>query len=213
MSKEKNVVEFYVLCNNLKNVLRKGWLDWGVSASRVESVAEHIFGTQMLAIAMASEFNYKLDLKKVLVMLAVHETEEIIIGDLTPFQITKAEKEKIGHDAVKKVFGKLKNAKEIQNLIYEFDKQETFEAKFAKWCDKLEADIQCKLYDEQNFVDLTKQENNKTAKDEDVSALLSQGKTWSQMWMEFGQNKYGYDKNFLKVSSFAKNNNILKKDD
>ena len=79
MSKESNVIEFYVLCNRLKNVVRTGWIKWGVNKERVESIAEHIYGTQMLAIAMYSEYNYDLDLKKVLFMLACHELEEILI--------------------------------------------------------------------------------------------------------------------------------------
>ena len=63
--KEKNVLQFYVLCNRLKNLIRSGWIDWNVQRDRIESVAEHIYGTQMLAIAMYSEFNYDLDLSKV----------------------------------------------------------------------------------------------------------------------------------------------------
>ena len=65
MSKEKNVIEYYVLCNKLKNVIRKGWRDWNVSKERLESVAEHVYGVQMLAIAMYSEYNYDIDIKKV----------------------------------------------------------------------------------------------------------------------------------------------------
>ena len=58
MSKEKNVVNYYVLCNKLKNVIRTGWVDWNVQRDRIESIAEHIFGVQMLAIAMKSEYEY-----------------------------------------------------------------------------------------------------------------------------------------------------------
>ena len=47
----ESVVKYYVLCNRLKDVIRTGWKDWNVTKDRVESVAEHIFGVQMLAIA------------------------------------------------------------------------------------------------------------------------------------------------------------------
>lgn len=56
MEKAKNVVRYYVLCNKLKDVIRTGWKDWNVKRERVESVAEHVFGTQSLAIAMCSEY-------------------------------------------------------------------------------------------------------------------------------------------------------------
>lgn len=208
MEKSKNITEFYVLCNKLKNVVRTGWVQWGVSKERIESVAEHIFGTQMLAIAMFCEFEYDLDIKKVLCMLAVHETEEILIGDLTLFEISKEEKKKIGKNAVQKIFGTLSNAKYFEDLLQEFEEAQTPEAKFAYWCDKLECDLQCKLYDEENLVDLTQQKNNKDFQNPAVQKVLQSEKTWSGAWLSFGQERYGYDKNFLEVSNYAKTHNI-----
>ena len=57
MKKEEKVINYYIICNRLKNVIRKGWKVWNVQRDRVESVAEHIFGVQMLAIAMKSDIN------------------------------------------------------------------------------------------------------------------------------------------------------------
>lgn len=54
MSKAQNVVRYYVLCNKLKDVIRTGWKNWNVKRERLESVAEHIYGVQMLAIAIQS---------------------------------------------------------------------------------------------------------------------------------------------------------------
>ena len=148
MSKEKNVVNYYVLCNKLKDVIRTGWIDWNVNRDRVESVAEHIFGVQMLAIAMKSEYQYDIDIMKVIFMLAIHELGETIIGDLTLFQISKEEKEKIEHEAVHKILSSLIDGEKIEELFLEFDSHETKEALFAYQCDKLECDIQSKLYDQ-----------------------------------------------------------------
>lgn len=94
MSKEENVIHYYVMCNKLKNVIRTGWKNWKVQRERIESVAEHIFGVQMLAIAMKSEYQYDVDIMKVIYMLAIHELGEVVIGDLTQFQISREEKEK-----------------------------------------------------------------------------------------------------------------------
>lgn len=213
MNKEKSVIEFYVLCNKLKDVIRTGWKDWGVKRFRVESVAEHIYGVQMLAISMWSQFGYEIDIKKVITMLAVHELEEVIIGDLTQFQIDKASKDKLGHEAVNKMLSGLVSGEEIERLILEFDERVTSEAKFAYQCDKLECDIQCKLYDEERCVDLSMQENNTTAHDESVKKLLREGKSWSEMWLRFGQDRYPYDDNFLAVSNYVIDNNISIKSD
>ena len=73
MNQAQNVIEFYVLCNRLKDTIRTGWKDWNVQRERIESVAEHVYGTQMLAIAMCAEYYYRLDIRKVVMMLAIHE--------------------------------------------------------------------------------------------------------------------------------------------
>ena len=211
MSKEENVIKYYVMCNKLKNVIRTGWKNWNVERERVESVAEHIFGVQMLAIAMKSEYEYDIDIMKVVFMLAVHELGEIVIGDLTMFEISKEEKAKREKEAVHKILCGLLDGKEIENLFTEFDSHSTKEAMFAYQCDKLECDLQSKLYDEEGCVDLNKQENNDSLENELVKKLLSEEKSWSGMWLRFGQTVYPYDDNFKDVSKYALNNSISKK--
>ena len=211
MSKEENVIKYYVMCNKLKNVIRTGWKTWNVKRERIESVAEHIFGVQMLAIAMKSEYEYDIDIMKVIFMLAVHELGEIVIGDLTMFEISKEEKAKREKEAVHEILCGLLDGKEIENLFTEFDSHSTKEAMFAYQCDKLECDLQSKLYDEEGCVDLNKQEGNDLLENKLVKKLLSEEKSWSGMWLRFGQTVYPYDDNFKDVSKYALNNNISKK--
>ena len=208
MSKEQNVINFYVVCNRLKNVIRTGWLNWQVQRDRIESVAEHIFGVQMLAIAMKSEYEYDIDILKVIYMIAIHELGETVIGDLTQFQISKEEKEKIEHEAVHKILGGLLDGKFIEELFLEFDSHSTKEAFYAYECDKLECDLQSKLYDEEGCVDLLHQEGNTTMNNKRVQELLQNGASFSTMWLKFGQQVYPYDDNFRAVSEYAINNEI-----
>ena len=189
MEKAEKVINYYVICNKLKNVIRTGWKDWNVKRDRIESVAEHIYGVQMLAIAMKSEFNYDIDLMKVIFMLAIHEIGEAVIGDITQFQISREEKEILEHKAVHEILDNLIDGELIEKLFLEFDERKTKEALFAYQCDKLECDLQCKLYDLEGCVDLNKQDNNKTFYHKDVQALLGDN-SWSDMWLKFGQQKY-----------------------
>lgn len=208
MLKEQNVINYYLTCNKLKNLIRTGWKDWNVQRERVESVAEHVYGVQMLAIAMYSEFEYDLDIQKVIYMLAIHELGETIIGDLTPFQIAKEEKEKIEHEAVHNILKDLINGEQIEKLFLEFDAHETKEALFAFQCDKFECDLQCKLYDQENCVDLKNQKTSRAIKNEKVQEMLKEGKSWSTMWLENDQNAYPYDENFIAVSNYVIENGL-----
>lgn len=213
MAKEKNVLDFYVLCNKLKYVIRTGWKDWHVTRERVESVAEHVYGVQMLALGMWAEYpDYKdLDIMRVIMMLAVHELGESVIGDITQFQEEYKNKEEMEHAAVHAILGNLMSGELIESLFLEFDSHDTPEALFAYQCDKLECDIQCKLYDEDGSVDLNNQEGNKTMDNSAVKASLDAGDSWSTMWLKFGQHKYPYDKNFMAVSQYAMDNKLQNK--
>lgn len=212
LNKPKTIIEYYVLCNKLKNLIRKGWLDWKVNKDRIESVAEHIYGVQMLAIAIYSEYEYNIDINKVILMLAIHELEEIVINDQTAWDMTKEVKNKLGHQAVEKILKNLNLKEEIKSLIYEFDERKTKEALFAYMCDKLECDIQSKIYEEENeeCVDISfeNQKNNNSYFDERVMNILKDNKTWSEMWLEFGRLNNNYDENFEEISKYVQKNKI-----
>ena len=205
--KEEKVIKYYILCNKLKDLIRTGWTCWNVKRDRLESVAEHIYGVQMLAIAIYSEYQYNIDILKVIFMLAIHELGEIIIGDLTPFQINVNDKMVIEHDAVHNILKDLLSCDEIEKIYLEFDKKETKEALFAYQCDKLECDLQCKLYDEEGCVDLNKQNDNMVYRNIEVQELLKEN-GWSSMWMKHSQKSYSYDDNFMAISEYALNNKI-----
>lgn len=196
-----NVITFHALTCKLKTVIRTGWKRWNVQRDRIESVAEHVFGTQMLAFVMWSEGGYyDLDLKKVILMLALHELEEIVIPDYTPYDgVTADEKAKQGHKAVHTLLDGLLKQSEIEALVLEFDARETPEAQFAHQCDKLECDLQCCLYGKEGCVDLSKQDNNPIMQDALVQKLYQKGLSWSQIWCEVDHQTIGYDENFLAV--------------
>jgi len=209
MSNEEKVISSYILMNKLKDIVRTGWKDWNVQKDRLESIAEHVYGVEQLAIIMylTYEEEYKdLDLNKVILMLAVHETEEAYIGDITMFQKERITKEENGHKAIKEFFSRFIDGEMIENIILEFDKKETNEALFAYQCDKLECDIQAALYDQ--YVDLNNQENNTSFKNNKVQELLNKGMSFGEMWLSFGQSTYPYDKNFKNVSEYTKKNII-----
>ena len=64
-SRMKNAMRFYLLATQLKYKIRKGWDEqhWNVKKERLESVAEHIYGTCILAISLDSEFKLNIDLQ------------------------------------------------------------------------------------------------------------------------------------------------------
>ena len=210
--KIQNIIHFYVLASTLKDKIRRGWKLWHIERERVESVAEHIYGTCMLAIAIDSEYDFNIDLMKVIKMLVIHELEEIEIKDFTPFdKISNEEKRRIGKVAVEDVLKDLTKKEELIELIEKFENMKTKESIFAKMCDKLESDIQCKLYCEEHCLDVNKSENKPILEDERIQNLIEDGsKTISDFFVENHKNEILHqDKVFEEIADYIKNNTLL----
>ena len=190
-NKIKDVMSFYVLCSKLKDTIRKGPVTWNANRERIESVAEHIYGVQMLAISIYYQFGYKLDLNKVIYMLAIHELEEIEIGDLAFYETTKEDK-----------------LEEISRLLDEYNERKTDEAIFAYHCDKLDCDISMKLYDQEGCFDLNNQPNNPIMDLPSVKKVLDSESCISNAWIEFDRSKFEDDPVFIEIINWLKDNNI-----
>lgn len=210
--KIQRAMRFYLLATKLKYKIRTGWDQnhWNISSERIESVAEHVYGTCILAIALSSEFDIDVDLNKVLKMLVIHEIGEVLIGDITPFDnITPQEKEELEHQAIISIIGDLATKDELIALMLEFDEHQTKESIFAYHCDKLEADIQSKVYQDMGYHhSLDEQENNVVFKSSKVQRMLDEGaETAFDIWYEYDKGIYTGDEPFVKALRYIKDNN------
>ena len=66
-NKSDTILRFYLLATTLKNKIRQGSIYWNVTAKRRESIAEHVYDTCILAIAIDSEYKLDIDIKKVVI--------------------------------------------------------------------------------------------------------------------------------------------------
>ena len=142
----KNSIKFYYATAKLKEILRSGPVQWRVEAENKETIADHVYGTLMLAISLRDVIGKNVDFEKVFLMLAIHETEEIKIGDFTVFsKVTEEEKKNLGKKAVEEIFAILgEDVHSYAKLLEEYADGKTNEARFAKACDKLECVLEFK---------------------------------------------------------------------
>ena len=80
----------------MKSIPRQGWID-KLSIDRPESVADHSYSMAIMAMVISDLENY--DSEKIIKMVLLHDLAESKIGDFTPEQISKKEKEKIENNA------------------------------------------------------------------------------------------------------------------
>ncbi len=212
-NKNFEIFRFYYLNRILKKKVRSGWDSnhWNVSSDRVERISEHVVGTIALATALASEFNFGIDLEKVSSVLCIHEVGEISIGDITPFDgITPEQKQEIEHRAIIDVIGNLANQNNMVNSIFEFDAQETNESRFAHYCDKLEADIQAKVYQDMGCQHLlSDQQDNVVFKSSRVQKMIEDGATTAfDIWYEWDKSIYSDAPIFSKTLNYVRNTKL-----
>jgi len=192
MTREQITTSIFLLTNKLKDkVKRSGWFQKGIKRHRVESVADHIYGCQMLAYAMYSEFNYDVDISKVILMLALHEIGETIIGDITPDDMPSSQKRELERKATLKLLSMIPNGDFIKDIFLEFEEGKTPEAQFAYQIDKAECDLQAKLYAQEGCF------SPKYDKDE-----------FAQNWIGFDRNRIEFDDNFDSVLEYVTNNDM-----
>lgn len=197
----KNVLNFYLAANRLKDVIRTGWLEVEISSDRIESVAEHIYGCLILAIGIESEAGLDLDMLKVFKMITVKELEKITLKELTTRDYPTAEERKNkALETVTKMTEGLVKQGEILELLDEFNKRESKEAKFVYQLAKIESDVQAKIYDLRGEFDLDKAlEDAKYYGEELSSQIIPQMKNASDGWILFDR-RYYEDETFKALS-------------
>ena len=141
----RDVIDFYVMVNNLKNVVRTGWKEVGVPENKVESVADHVYGTMILSLGIITEKKLDLNVEKVLKMVLIKELFKAVTNnEQSAVTSNKTENKK---ELVEKVLSKLENNSELLAIYDEYSSQSTNEAKFANKVCKLESDLQAKIYE------------------------------------------------------------------
>lgn len=206
MGKVNNIIRFYQLANQLKHKIRTGWIEIKISKDRLESVAEHIYGTLILAIGIDSEYDIRLNMEKILKMLTLHELEEILMPDYTLRSgITPEEKIRQGKEAVKEVVKGLMQGKEIEDLLDEFNERNTKEAIFCYHIDKIECDFQAKLYDLEGVFDKEEAKKDLVYYGEEGKEIEKIAKNASDYWIEFDRKLHADDKIFEELLEGIKN--------
>jgi putative hydrolases of HD superfamily len=146
------IIEAYFELNQLKLLLRQGWLRRGVPLEKCESVAEHVFSMTLLGWWIDDQFALGLARERVMRMILAHELGEIYAGDIVPAdQVPPGEKHRREREGLTQVVGKLASGAEILLLWEEFEAGETREARFVRQVDRLEMALQASVYEAEGF--------------------------------------------------------------
>jgi putative hydrolase of HD superfamily len=138
----------------LKWMPRTGWAMRGVAC--VESVAEHSFGTALVALALADALVAEglaepLDLEQVLVMALLHDLAEVRLTDLpaTAVRLIPPEvKSQAEAAAMADLLAPLPGGGRLAALWQAFEDYSSPEGRLVRDADKLEMMVQCLRYEQ-----------------------------------------------------------------
>lgn len=153
----ENALAILGYAQSLKQLPRTGWLLAGVTAP--ESVADHSFGTALLAHSLAHDINTNyaeqglrgpLDVARVTLIALVHDLAESVLTDL-PKRSSDVLGVDVKHQAEERALiaigGRLACGDEVLALWREYDGSLTPEARLVRDADKLEMVYQALSYE------------------------------------------------------------------
>lgn len=193
----RDVIDFYVMANNLKNVVRTGWKEVGVPENKVESVADHVYGTMILSLGIITEKKLDLNVEKILKMVLIKELFKTVTNnEQSAITSNKTENKK---ELVEIVLSKLENNSELLAIYDEYSSQSTEEAKFAKKVCKLESDLQAKIYEINGDFTIENARADIENYPEEVKIQVREIKKASDGWLTYDR-KYYDDELFMNFS-------------
>ncbi len=144
------ILDFFKTAANLKKIHRQGWID-KLSLDNPESVADHSYSMAVMCMVISDLENYNSE--KILKMVLLHDLAESKIGDYTPEELSKGEKNKLENDAFDEIIKNLPDLIKSQYLQIwqEYQENTSPESKIVHQIDRLEMVLQAKIYHKDGY--------------------------------------------------------------
>ncbi len=134
----KKQIDFILEADKEKNIFRQTHI---TGYTRRENDAEHAWHMALMVYLLKEHANEDFDLSKAMMMALIHDVVEIDAGDAYAYDPKALENQKEREDAAaKRIFALLPEdqGEELKALFYEFEANETAEAKFVHAMDNFQ---------------------------------------------------------------------------
>ena len=145
----RKILKVFLTLQWAKELPRQGFIALGFKRNEADSVASHSWTTAMITYMFAVEMKkngQKVNVDKAVKMALFHDMAETIVGDVGTFVkgMAKGAFAPIEEEGLKWLVADLPSRKEIIELVEEYMKRKTPEARLVKVADNLDALAQAK---------------------------------------------------------------------
>ncbi|OGD87646.1 hypothetical protein A3A54_01400 [Candidatus Curtissbacteria bacterium RIFCSPLOWO2_01_FULL_39_62] len=145
----KKILKVFLTLQWAKELPRQGFIALGFKRNEADSVAAHSWSTAMLVYLLATELKKqgeRIDVDKAVKMALFHDMAETIVGDVGTFVkgMARGAFSEIEKEGLEYLVKDLPSNKEIVDLVEEYMKRKTLEARICKVADNLDALAQAK---------------------------------------------------------------------
>ena len=142
-----------------------------------ETVAEHVGNLPIIATFLFPYLEHKIDIGKVLTMLAIHDIAETVNGDINTFAKKQTDRDMERQNALKLI------PKSLIPIFEEYDALESSEAKFARSLDKIAPEFLGLICPKEITIERFKVQLNKNQ--EEILPLIQKHQTTYMQWDNF----------------------------
>ena len=158
MAKVEKIIDLIRHGESLKNIDRSGWALSGIQSERIESVAEHSYGSILSAIIIAQQVitdGTDINIEKVVLMAVLHDLPESVTGDVARTEAFVENKELVRKkelaelNAIKSIFEPM--GESYENLLHtwnEFNLGKSLESRVVKGADIIDMLIHARSLEE-----------------------------------------------------------------
>ena len=142
--KPEDIIALAKRAESLKRLSRTGWAIAGLNAFRQESIAEHSYGTTLLALLFSrniAQLGESVDIQKVITMAVLHDLPESEISDIPQSAVivggeSMSKAKRIAEE--KAAASILSSDSDLLKIWHEYNAQETIESRIVRGADTID---------------------------------------------------------------------------
>lgn len=183
--------KFFLTYDMLGDLKRSGPVQWQVNRPRTEDLKDHVLDLIVMIKLLRPHLPIDIDMFKIIDYAIVHDSEEVITGDITGFEgVTSDDKKRVSKIAMDYLINEYHNIMNYEESMTDYKGRNDIEAKIVYMLDKISHCIPFLKYDYESKIDMDNPKVIETLRNNpEVVRLKNQGLSLSEIFCVWHMRK------------------------